>query len=149
MDADDRSLSRTVTLPSSDQEASLIGRTKSQSKPSSRHKKGTARKSRADTKGCMIDLCVNDHSFLLADDIMFNSSHMQDKLILMWDTLQVPAYGRLEFMEKYSSTAYALELNAATDMWSEVATLVLARLQVLQLMYKFKVFFHHISSNIN
>ena len=55
----------------------------------------------------------------------------QQKLVCVWDALQMPVLNRLSFMRKYASHQYAAELSRATDMWGEVAVLCLARTGVV------------------
>jgi hypothetical protein len=63
---------------------------------------------------------------------------IQDKLLQVWDVLQIPSEGRLLFMQKYSEAAYSLEFARATDMWGEAAVLVLGRLVVARMIEKLK-----------
>lgn len=52
---------------------------------------------------------------------------------------QVPSSGRLEFMRKYSLHPYSLKLDLATDLWSEVAVLVMARQEIIKVLAALKV----------
>lgn len=49
---------------------------------------------------------------------------MQDKLLAVWDCLQIPTLTRIGFMRKYSSEAYSVEMSRAVDMWAESAVFV-------------------------
>jgi hypothetical protein len=64
---------------------------------------------------------------------------MQTKLVLAWDSMQVPASHRLGFMKKYSTAIYAVVFTRATDMWSESAVFALARLEIIKLVKRLKV----------
>lgn len=64
---------------------------------------------------------------------------MQTKLVLAWDSMQVPASHRLGFMKKYSTAIYAVVFTRATDMWSEAAVFALARLEIIKLVKRLKV----------
>lgn len=52
---------------------------------------------------------------------------------------QVPSSGRLDFMRKYSLHPYSLKLDLATDLWSEVAVLVMTRQEIIKVLAALKV----------
>ena len=52
---------------------------------------------------------------------------------------QVPASERLDFMRKFSLYPFSMKLGVATDLWSEVAVLVMVRQEILKLLAVFKV----------
>lgn len=78
------------------------------------------------------------------DDCMFNFDEhveidMQNKLLACWEALSAPMHDRLNFMDKYSSFAYAAEMSRAVDMWSEVAVLATFLVEVVSLNKKLEV----------
>lgn len=68
---------------------------------------------------------------ILHDSDKLDGPDFQTKLVCVWDCLQMPALNRLTFMRKYASKAFAAELTRATDMWGEVAVLVLAKVNLV------------------
>lgn len=71
--------------------------------------------------------------------------NMQAKLQVAWDCIRMPAQSRLAFMRKYSTEGYSIELPKATDMWSEAAVFVIARIETAFMMKKFRVCFQQMS----
>lgn len=76
-------------------------------------------------------------------------SPLQRKIQAMHHALQLPSLARINFMYKYSSTAYAQETAVAVDLWSEVAVLAICRNEVAKLtkklQYGYCVFpLHHV-----
>ena len=76
-------------------------------------------------------------------------SPLQRKIQAMHHALQLPSLTRINFMYKYSSTAYAQETTIAVDLWSEVAVLAICRNEVAKLskklQYGYCVFpLHHV-----
>jgi hypothetical protein len=63
-------------------------------------------------------------------------SPLQRKIQAMHHALQLPSLTRINFMYKYSSTAYAQETAIAVDIWSEVAVLAICRNEVAKLSKK-------------
>jgi len=66
---------------------------------------------------------------------------LQAKLMSVFDVLDVPVFGRLDFMRKYSAHAYATEMPKAIDLWAEVAIFVVIRLEFFKLYKKFSAGF--------
>jgi hypothetical protein len=64
---------------------------------------------------------------------------MQDKLLAIWDCLQIPTLTRISFMRKYSSEAYSVEMGRAVDMWGEATVFVLFLLELAKCIKKVKV----------
>ena len=52
---------------------------------------------------------------------------------------QVPASERLDFMRKFSLYPYSMRLGIATDLWAEVAVLVMARQEIMKMIAVIKV----------
>jgi hypothetical protein len=64
---------------------------------------------------------------------------MHDKLLVIWDCLQIPTLTRISFMRKYSSEAYSVEMGRAVDMWGEATVFVLFLLELAKCLRKVKV----------
>ena len=90
---------------------------------------------------------------VLADDQVVDTDNavydMQDKLLAIWDNLQVPTMSRIEFMKKYSTEAYSIEMGKAIDMWGEAAVIVMVLCELTSLLKKVKVSFCNLNSYNN
>ena len=51
----------------------------------------------------------------------------------------MPASERLDFMRKFSLYPYSMRLGIATDLWAEVAVLVMARQEIMKMIAVIKV----------
>lgn len=63
---------------------------------------------------------------------------MQSKLVTVWDSLKVNSHDRLNFMMKYSSNVYAIEMNKAVDLWAEVSVYTIILEEIIALFKKIK-----------
>ena len=64
---------------------------------------------------------------------------MQDKLVAVWDALQINTHTRINFMRKYSSEAYSIEMARAVDLWAETAVYALILVEVTRCLKKLQV----------
>ncbi len=84
-------------------------------------------------------LTVNDDHDDLDEDDYVTSYDMQEKLLAVWEMLSVSAFARMEYVCKYSTTAYSTELATAVDMLGAVAVYYVAMEFLYQLYKKLKV----------
>jgi hypothetical protein len=89
--------------------------------------------------------CVDDTMFSFDEQVDID---MQNKLLACWEALSAPMHDRLNFMDKYSSFAYAAEMSRAVDIWSEVAVLVTLLSEALSLHKKLEVSFLELSKRL-
>jgi len=67
---------------------------------------------------------------------------VQNKLLIIWEILRIPAQIRLSFMAKYSSQVYAAEMGHAVDTWGAAAVLSILLLETLLVLKKMQVCFN-------
>jgi hypothetical protein len=64
---------------------------------------------------------------------------MQDKLLAVWEMLSTSAMSRMEYICKYSTSAYSTELTRAIDMLAVVAVQYVAINHLFSIHKKLKV----------
>eukprot|EP01038_Epipyxis_sp_PR26KG_P010993 gene10993-14767_t len=67
-----------------------------------------------------------------------NQYEFQDKILCIWDSLQISSNIRFEFMQKFSTAAYSVEMSHAVDLWGEATVLIIAITESVAFMKKLK-----------